>query len=325
MKNRIINIVLVICLLMTLSVNVMASNAAKTDDIDISLDKIQIIEFNDDYSEVIVNGITYYSVNNSRFEYDYNDNYYVSSDNIIIEGDNAENILLVSMDILVEETYISITIDTINGNFYNYYYLNKKYYDNYANIVSGNVDDAYINFLWPEDNRVETPYNKLTENEATEIIIYDSEYGYYLFDNNYTVYSYLEDVKLGIQVGNIYTTADGEVYYCNDLENRQYLNANVDSDCYYMHHITDEQLLADIDEAYALYTEDLEVFEDDIPEKISKVFFVFIFAILPLSLAILAIILLIKLPKKYRKTLITLLILSILEIIVFISLGLLLF
>jgi hypothetical protein len=310
---------------MTLSVNVMASNTAKTDDIDISLDETQVIEFNDDYSEVIVNGTTYYSVNNSRFDYDYDREYYISYENIITEGDNTEEILFISMNILVEETYISITIDTINGNYYDYYYLNKKYYDNYANIVSGNVDDAYIDFLWPEDNRVETAYNKLTENEATEINVYDSEHGYYLFDNNYTVYSYLEDIKLGIQVGNIYTTADGEVYYCNDLENRQYLNANVDSDCYYMHHITDEQLLADIDEAYALYTEDLEIFDDDIPEKISKVFFVFIFAILPLSLAILAIILLIKLPKKYRKTLITLLILSVLEIIVFISLGLLLF
>lgn len=318
MKKRITNIILTVALLITLSVNVMAVNTV-TNDKDLNVTETWSIEFNDNYTQIYINDEAYQSVRIGRFTYN-QDNYYIVPDgNIIVSGENANTMLNVHISVCVEGALLNVDFELTNGQFHSYYFLNEKYMDELANIIQYGGKDTLINFQYPEDNFVNTPYDKLIENEAIELTQKSDE-----VLRSFYVYSYFTDVDIGVQHGEIYIDSDNNVYYNNDAENREYMNTH-GTDVMYVHPITDTKLKEEILNAYNEYNEDFAIFDTDMPETIAKGLFTFLFAIIPGFLIIVSIGLSVRLPKKYRKALLTLCVLSIIEIIIFIALAVLLF
>ncbi len=323
MRNRIINTILVVCLLMTLSVNVMAYSTTAYDK-DTSINKTYTLEFSNDFTTAEINGSTYTSVNyiNLYFDiYDSKDTY--NDEDIIITGEIADSILDASYLITYDDDIlINVTLELINGKYIDKYYLKDEYMNDYSILLTEFTDESTINFEWPEDNKVETSTKYLFENEPIEYNRGEED----SFLSLSRVYCIIPNAdSIGVNKGCVYSI-DGSFYYYDYQYNKEHINENDEEDIIYLHKITNEQLIEDLEEAESLYMQDFEIlYDEEISQNISKFMFTLLFVVFPIGLIALSIILLIKLPKKYRKILITLVTLSVIEIIVFIGIAMLLF
>ena len=310
---------MVVCLLIPLSVTVMADSTT-TNDKDVSSDKTYTLEFSDDFSKVEINGSTYTSVNHIHLYFDSEEIY---SENIIITGETASSISEVShISTYDDDILISVSLELINGKYMNKYYLKDEYMDDYSQLLTGYTDECTIDFEWPEDNKVITSTKYLLENEPIEYNI--GEKGSY--SSFYLVYCVIPNTdSIGVTKGCI-LPIDGSFYYFDNQYNRDNNVVDDEESIIYLHKITNEELIEDLQDAEALYMEDLEIlYDDELSQNISKILFAFLFLLIPVGLITLSIILLIRLPKKYRKILITLLTLSVIVIIVYVGIAILLF
>ena len=168
MKNRIISIIMVVCLLIPLSVTVMADSTT-TNDKDVSSDKTYTLEFSDDFTKAEINGSTYTSVNSLNLHFDVFDSEEFYGDNIIITGETASSISEVShISTYDDDILISVSLELINGKYMNKYYLKDEYMDDYSQLLTGYTDECTIDLTWPEDNKVITSTKYLLENEPIE-------------------------------------------------------------------------------------------------------------------------------------------------------------
>ncbi len=322
MKNRIISIIMVVCLLIPLSVTVMADSTT-TNDKDVSSDKTYTLEFSDDFTKAEINGSTYTSVNSLNLHFDVFDSEEIYGDNIIITGETADSISEVShISSYDDDILINVPLELINGEYSNKYYLKDEYMDDYSQLLTGFTDECTIDLEWPENNKVETSTKYLLENEPIEYNI--GEKGSY--SSFYLVYCVIPNTdSIGVTKGCI-LPIDGSFYYFDNQYNRDNNVVDDEESIIYLHKITNEELIEDLQDAEALYMEDLEIlYDDELSQNISKILFAFLFLLIPVGLITLSIILLIRLPKKYRKILITLLTLSVIEIIVYVGIAIILF
>lgn len=321
MKNRIISIIMVVCLLIPLSVTVMADSTT-TNDKDVSSEKTYTLEFSDDFTKAEINGSTYTSVNYINLYFDVLNSEDIYSENIIITGESANSILEVWGVTFNDDILISVFLELINGEYMNKYYLKDEYMDDYSQLLTGYTDECTIEFDWPEDNKVVTSAKYLLENEPIEYNRDEED----SFFSLYRVYCIIPDTdSIGVNKGSVYSI-DGSYYYYDYQYNKEHRNVNDEEGIIYLHKITNEELIEDLQEAEALYMDDLDIlYDNELSQNISKLLFAFLFLLIPVGLITLSIILLIRLPKKYRKILITLLTLSVIEIIVYVGIAILLF
>ncbi len=322
MKNRIISIIMVVCLLIPLSVTVMADSTT-TNDKDVSSDKTYTLDFSDDFTKVEINGSTYTSVNYINLYFDVLNSEDIYSENIIITGEIADSISYVSyISSYDDDILIEVSLELYTGEYMDKYYLKDEYMDDYSQLLTGYTDECTIDFEWPEDNRVVTSTKHLLENEPIEYNRGEED----SFFSLYRVYCIIPDTdSIGVNKGSVYSI-DGSYYYYDYQYNKEHRNDNDDEDIIYLQKITNEELIEDLQEAESLYTEDLDIlYDNELSQNISKILFAFLFLLIPVGLITLSIILLIRLPKKYRKILITLLTLSVIEIIVYVGIAILLF
>jgi hypothetical protein len=313
---------MVACLLIPLSVTVMADSTT-TNDKDVSTDKTYTLEFSDDFTKAEINGSIYTSINYINIYFDVFDYEEIYSENIIITGEIADSISYVSyISSYDDDILIKVSLELYTGEYMDKYYLKDEYMDDYSQLLTGYTDECTIDFEWPEDNRVVASTKYLLENEPIEYNRGELE----SFFSLYCVYCIIPDTdSIGVNKGSVYSI-EGSYYYFDYQYNKEHRNENDEEDIIYLHKITNEELIEDFQEAESLCLEDLDIlYDNELSQNISKILFAFLFLLIPVGLITLSIILLIRLPKKYRKILITLLTLSVIEIIVYVCIAILLF
>lgn len=311
MKNRFLTIITAVLMLFSLSVNV----AATKDPVSTSSSEYTL-EILDNYNEIKINGVSYYSVRYDYIYFDYDEEYeFAENESINIVGEYKDEIISASLGIY-DNVNADLSVDLLNGQYKQYTYISEEYLEEYNEIIYGHSHNCTIDFVWPEGNTVKADIQDLIANEP--VYVSDSINGEF-----FSINSCFDGTSVYVSIGQL-IIMDDKYYYWDYTDNREN-NATRESVLAYP--ITDEELLEEIKEAEQLYYEsDIGfLYNDDLSNSIAKPFFTIFFAIIPFVILIVSFILIFRLHKKYRKLLILLSSLSLIEIIVFIVLSALLF
>ncbi len=288
------------------------------------------VSFNDDFTKLYYNGKTYSRVDASMLDYDfdydildevieYDDGVY--SDSYAIPGNEQEyNILSNPAHTFVDDISVYADIKEVlffaditykDGAYLSCSYLRDDYIDDYNRIIIGDTETLTIDFMFPDGNTVICDSAKLKIGTPAKI-----QWNY----ESFCVYSYTKDNTLRAEVGQLFYENDNLYYF-------DYAKASISSEDFYNYEydeiisvteITDEALKAEIEIAIQeYYNDDMGfVFNDDLSESISKIFYSVLFLLIPLVICIGSLILFIKSKKPiYKKIFATICVLSLLVII----------
>jgi len=207
------------------------------------------------------------------------------------------------VDLLSDYDEIAFFADIVykNGIKLSVSYLREDFMDDYTRLLNNEFESYTIDFLWPEGNTVTASKESLSGEKVTltsEELMRISAYDVYA-DNGTEVlryitgslliydddYYYVDFKEIGYDVSELYG------FYPSDYKK---LDA---------HKITDQTLILNLAGAENRYYDDNLGFfyDDDFTEKISAVFIVFVFAVIPLAVCILFLIFTIRSKAIYRK------------------------
>ena len=299
------------------------------EDFDIFNAKMPIGTFSDRYENFYADGERYTRINASLVELDlnhywivedeYNNDYYLGT-GIYIELTNQQKqeIKTVKLESNKDRTIVEATLVYFDDVEMTIVYLKDNYLDEYNKIISGQTEILTIDFMYPYSNSVEAQnYQFVGEMTSfTNSRLVDLE-------DDYDVIAKNSDGSMSVVVGKL-LIIDDEYYYLNFKE------AGFDEDDWYsgsigkiankpIHKITDTQLLEKIDNAMVEYYEDDYgvLYDDNATESISIVFFIFVFAFIPLAILVFFLIKALKGEGIYKKLYFTVVAICLAEIIVF--------
>lgn len=303
----------------------------------------EFVTLSDDLQELYYNDKTYSRINGSLINYDmfYDDEYYVeyeidsSSIPPIIEEElrvklNDKQKLQID-DVLCSanetENIIDIEVYYKDGATLCTTFMRNDCVDEYNKIISGESDGYSIDFMWPDGNIVSTTKDKLFSEKKTEI-----KFGAWEYPDAYDVVANSKDKSFSIDIGTI-ILKDDVFYYFDFKENdiTDYFDSVLFEDgekTISVYEITDPELITALEEAYQKYLEDDYgfLFDEDLSESVSKVFFVIIFAVIPFAIFVASVILALRSKKKiYRKIFAAISVLTLAEVITFIVTAIILF
>jgi len=202
-------------------------------------------------------------------------------------------------------------------------YLNDKYREEYNKILSDGFENYSIDFSSSNENHVETDRDKLLGEKTTLENINDL-----LFNNYYEVFSFVSDRSFYVIKGQL-LDYDGEYYYIdfnlNNIPDSDYFYAPQYDKPLLAYRITDLELLQQISDAEDIYfNEDFGFFfDEEFTEKMSAVFLIIVFGIIPLGVFILFLILSFKAKKVYKKLFTVIYSIAAAELTVFTTIALL--
>lgn len=276
-------------------------------------DKQPIIRFSDDYTKLYVDGEPFSRVNMSMLSTDF-------AYTVVAEDERDENLRSSAYLELTDEQrknlndiYIEVNLATSmyriefyydDGSSLTVYFLEDSYLEDYNNVISGNSEHYLIDFVWPDGNIVTAEKSALfgepvTFNGNDLLDLYDF---YYVTASN-------SDGTISISAGLLFAMND-EFYYLDyaemgidetDFFFDYYENGSLTE--FTVHKLTDEILLADLQEAEQRYYEDDYgiLYDDDTTDTISAVFLIFVFAVIPAVIFVIFLIKAIRGKGIYKK------------------------
>ncbi len=321
MKRKLCIISITVLIMFCLAITSMADMAIKKPE----------VGFNDDFTKLYYNGKTYSRIDASMLEYDlfydeivdeaieYDDGVYTDSYSVVNETDeytvipNPAHTFVDDISVYadIKEVLFFADITYKDGAYLSCSYLRDDYTNEYKKIIAGDTEQVTIDFIFPEGNTVVCDSAKLKIGTPAKV-----RWNY----ESFRVYSYTKDNTLRAEVGQLFYEND-KLYYFD------YAKAGISSEDFYNYEydeiisvteITDEALKAEIEIAIQeYYNDDMGfVFNDDLSESISKIFYSVLFLLIPLVICIGSLILFIKAKKPiYKKIFATICVLSLLVII----------
>lgn len=291
--------------------------------------KMPVGTFSDRYEHFYADGEQYTRINASIIEMNlkynwiieevYNDDFY-TGDSIFIEltDQQKQEIKDIRLSSNEQRTLVQATLTYFDDAEMTIVYLKDSYLEEYNKIASGETDTLIIHFVYPSNNYVEAQRQQL----SGEITTFTNSRLVDLEDD-YDVVAQNSDSSISVVAGKL-LIIDDEYYYLN------YKEAGFDEDDWYsgsigkiankpLHKITDAQLIADIDNAMEDYYDDDYgvLYDDNATESISIVFFIFVFAVIPLAILVFFLVKAIKGKGIYKKMYFTVVAVCLAEIIVF--------
>ena len=290
----------------------------------------RIVTLSDDYMELYYNGMTYVRADASMLHYDiysdetdkyeeygsyyaecpypsnYNGHYTIK----LSDKQHSEINLVEIIDVNDAETIFYIIIHFKDGSELHIDFLGEKFIDEYRRITSGNTDKFVIDFMWPEGNKVTIDKEKLFIGNKTVIDTWEYEEEFSVFANSPTG-------GFEAQLGYVFSINDEYYFYYNNSENETEAIK-----------LTDEETLKSIKAGVEKYYNDDYgyLYNDELTETVSKIFFIIVFAIAPAVVCIVTFILALKSKKAlYKKLLFATCGISVAEIITFIYIAFTLF
>lgn len=306
----------------------------------------KVITLSDDYKYMYFDGSTYTRVDASmlnfidgnQYELDsYEDTEVYSDDGIVVntyEYDYMYDIRLNDkqqkevkkteiFNFNHDESIFFIEISFYDGSELFIDFIKEDLVEEYNKLITGNTDEYYIDFMWPEDNIISVDKEKFLIGNETKINTWDYEY-------DYTVYADSETGSFGADIGIIlkfkgsyyfYGFMDSDIKSVNDFWELEDEKIDVIE-------LTDDELLKKIKIGEENRQEDDfgYLYNEQLIENVSIVFFVLVFAIAPLAVFVGSLILALKSKKTlYKKLLLATCGISIATIITFIYLAFRLF
>ena len=303
----------------------------------------RIITISEDYMELYYNGTTYVRTDTSMLHYDiYSDGmekydefgsyYYAcpppSNHNELYtikltDKQHSEINLVEITDVNDAETIFLIIIHFKDGSELHIDFLSEKFIDEYRRITSGNADKFVIDFMWPYGNVAILDKEKYYI--GNEVIIDAYEY-----DEEFPVYANSEAGGFESEVGYIYAVSENYYFYSfidSEIKNADEYIENMNEKIQVIE-LTDKDTISQIEIGINKYYNDEYgyLYNDELTETISKIFFILIFAIMPAVICVVTFILALKSKKAlYKKLLFATCGISILEIVTFIYIAFTLF
>lgn len=269
----------------------------------------------EDYQTLVLDDDVYHRVDISVFDM-YHDAYYETfTDQISLSEAQQDAIKNIDLSSFEDGNLRLMDITFYDGAMLSVYFLHEDYISFYEDVTSGQVSDYIIDFEWPKENTVDTTRTELFNNHTilSEHELQSCDY--------FPVVTRSEDKALTAYTGTL-VTVDGTYYYIDTadagLDNKGYL-VPYDYTELSAYEITDDTLLADIEEGIAKYhNDDLGyLYNDDLSDIISAVFLIFVFGIIPFVIMILFLIFAIRSKTSYKKLFRTIYLLSAAELIIF--------
>lgn len=303
----------------------------------------RIVTLSDDYMELYYNGMTYVRADASMLHYDiysdetdkyeeygsyyaecpYPSNYNGLYTIKLSDKQHSEINLVEIIDVNDAETIFYIIIHFNDGSELHIDFLAEKFIDEYRRITSGNTDKFVIDFMWPEGNiAILNKENYYIGNEVT-IDAYE-------YDEEFPVYASSTKGGFEAEVGYIYAVSGRYYFY-------SFIDAGIkNGDEFYeilenkmkVIELTDKDTISRIEVGVDKYYNDDYgyLYNDELTETVSKIFFIIVFAIAPAVVCIVTLILALKSKKAlYKKLLFATCGISILEIVTFIYIAFTLF
>lgn len=291
------------------------------------------VSFNDDFTKMYFNGKTFSRVNASSLDYDYvfeivddvvyDDGVYTDASSYPYYGDEGYDVIPNPAHTNVDDFFVySNAQQTLffaditykDGATLTCAFLREDYQAEYNKITSGQTETLTVDFFWPEENQVIVNASSLKTGSSSKINYYSSM--------EFEVYAEAKDKSFRAVVGLVYES--NENFYYLDFEKSgitydDYMYGDYDMDEYItVTKIEDETTIQLLNEGLEKYYEDEMgfVYDDELSQSVSKVFFFITLIIFPLLICIASLVLLIKSKKPaYKKVFATICILSLLEII----------
>lgn len=216
---------------------------------------------------------------------------------------------------------ISATYNFKNGSILSTYYLHEDFLEEYNTVKSDNWNLCEIDFIYPENNILNTSKDKLLGESynmfTAELVI----------DNWFDVYAVSGDKSFRVTKGILIDT--DEEYYYLDFKTAGITYSDFDLEKYDhlpVYKITDSEFKEQIDDAIAeYYADDYGFLDDDkTTKKVSDIVLVIIFLILPFAVFVMFFILALRSKTKYKKLFRTIYILALILTLVFIILAIIL-
>ncbi len=345
MKKFIYVVITVLILSIGLNVTSFATATAVVDKIEGAVppkrENAPVITFSDDFKTLYYNGFTYYQKDLSLFEsyigtdFETDANYYEDYDDVISTDDydliyyadyeltEKQEKTVKFVDVSGDDIIVYITVYYKDGTSLSLDLLREDYLDDYDNLLSEKYTNYEVDFEYPGGNIVKVDREILFENEK-EAVNNKEFYNDYMIEY---VYIHSDDGALSYQPGLVVIFGD-EYYYFSYEENNLYPDYYDYSffDLYwsesdiYVHKITNEQVVAELQDAeQAYYEDDLGYLEnDELANSVSYFFLILIFGVVPGIAFIVSLIFAIIKKKTYRKLLFTVCGFTLAEIITFI-------
>ncbi len=298
------------------------------DDFDVFNAKMPIGTFSDRYEKFYADGEQYTRINATVVEMDldyywiveeeYNDDFYLGT-SIYIELSNQQKqeIKTVKLKSNKERTLVEATLTYFDEVEMKIVYLKDDYLGEYNKVVNGETDTLTVDFSYPYNNKIVAQRSQLlgetmsfTRNQLSS------------FNNSFDVTAQNSDASMSVIAGKI-LLIDKEYYYLNfteagltekdfDYKLGEFANKPI-------HKITDTALIEEFNKAMVEYYEDDYgvLYDDNATESISIVFFVFVFAVVPLAILVFFLIKAITGKGIYKKLYFTVVAVCLAEIIVF--------
>ena len=222
-----------------------------------------------------------------------------------------------------DETLFYVLIYFYDGSELQIDFIREDLIIEYKKSIKGEVNNFYIDFKWPEGNKVTVNRNELFTGEKTKINVWD-------YDYDYDVYAKPANANFDIEIGKIlkfdddyyfYSFIDSDIKSSNDFW-------ELDDEKIKVTKLEDESIIEKIKLGEEKREEDSlgYLYNDELKESVAKIFFILVFAIIPAVICIVSFILALKSKKSlYKKLLLTTSGISLAEIVTFIYIAFTLF
>lgn len=280
---------------------------------DVYYDEQPIMTFSEDFKKLYVNDEPFSRFDTSMITTDFgytvtvDDEYnptFRNSAYVDLTDAQKENV----EDILIEtnqaKNMYRIKIFFDDGSNLTIYFLQDTYFEDYNEIIKGNAEHYLIDFMWPDGNIVTTKKSAL----FGEAVAFNKRDFSDLYEFYYVTASNKDGI-ISMYVGVVFKWNDS-FYYADyeeaDIEDGDFFfeddSVGVLEKCT-VHKITDETLLADLQEAeQRYYDDDYGIFyDDDTTDAVSAVFLIFVFAVIPAVIFVIFLIKAIRGKGVYKK------------------------
>lgn len=222
-----------------------------------------------------------------------------------------------------DETLFFITIYFYDGSELNIDFIREDLVDEYNKLINGETDNYTIDFVWPDDNKISVDNEKFYIGNKTKIDAWE-------YDGEYYVYADSSIDSFNAEIGLIFSK--DKTYYLysfidSDIKSTDEFWEFGDTEIEVIE-LTDKELIEKIKIGEEKYLEDDYgyLYNDELTEAVSKIFFVLVFALVPAVVFVASLILAIKSKKAlYKKLLFATCGISVAVIVTFIYIAFTLF
>ena len=291
-------------------------------------DSQPVISFSEDYKTLYVNDQPFSRADlsklNSRIDFEVQiskvRNPSLQNSAYVELSDTQLNIIGINICTNEAQNMYGVYLNFDDGMYLEMYFLNDDYREEYTNLLNGKTEGYYIDFGYPAGNTILTTVDKMCGEKAT-IDANELFYAYEVFD----VEAVNKDHSLSMTTGVIYLIDDTYYFYnymADGIEDSQFMYDDEmlsQMEEITVYKITDEILLAEIELAIDRYYDDDYgiLFNSEATEIIAAVFFIIVFAIVPVVVFVVFLIKAIRGKGAYKKIYGVVAILCMLEVVAF--------